>query len=141
MSKSKAYKGMVAHRVQDSKNSSVTKVEYVPAPPCKAKRIFTKCSICGKPMSFRDTAFIPNPVICTQCKDKAANEQRKAIQAEIASRIHCTCKICGKPFYIKAAKAKQLKDAGMALFTTCYSCQQKRKAMTKDVSATNKEGE
>lgn len=135
---SQAFKGMVAHRIQDNKNSSVTRVEYVPAPKSKTTRILTKCSICGKPMSFRPTAIIPDPVVCTQCKEKEAAAKRKAEQAEIASRIHRTCKICGKPFYIKAAKAKQLKEAGMELFTTCYACQQKRKAMTKTIPSVNK---
>lgn len=138
MSKSKAYKGMVARRVQDSKNSSVTLTEYVPAPPCKSKRVFTKCIKCGKPMSFKSASEVPNPVICSQCRNKIAAD---TYTAEIVSRIQRTCKICGKPFYIKAEKAKQLKDAGMELFTTCYACQQKRKAMTKGMPVSNKDGE
>lgn len=116
----------VAVRRKDPSRPSSTIVEYVPAPPSKSNRIVTECSVCHKPMSFK--GLPPVDVRCTQCRDAFYNEEFRRRRAEEATRIHRFCVSCGAHFYIKAAKAAELKAAGLELFTHCYACQKKREA-------------
>jgi hypothetical protein len=135
---SKKHNNLVAHRTQDSKFSSVTATEYVPAPAAFSKtkdstRKLTICEICNKPISFKH--IIPEHPRCRECIEQAnkvaialSRAEKAAKEAEIASRIHKKCRTCSKEFYITAAKAEKMKDLGLELFSTCYACQQVKNA-------------
>ena len=115
-------KGCVARRSKDSKNASVTVVEYIPAPAAKTTRHSYRCSACGKPFSSKFVLPETMANTCTECREKEFKAAEKQRRVEEASRIHRTCRDCGKPFYISAAKAEELEAAGMSLFVRCYAC-------------------
>lgn len=129
MSKSKTSKGVVARRRQDPRNSSVTIVEFVPAPKGKPKGEVRTCSECGKPFTVRDPNIVQT--LCSECLEKPKKEAEKALQLQQLERekkmegaVHLNCITCGKHFYITKSKQEKLKSLGIPLYTECYACQQ-----------------
>lgn len=106
----------VAVSSPDPKNPSVTLVTAVPKPESKSDRVILYCTKCNKPISFEKGEEPQDAVMCKDCMKK-----------EKESRIWRTCKNCGRKFYIKEAKAKQLQDAGLDLFTHCFECGQTKR--------------
>lgn len=142
---SKKNKGHVASRTQDSRYSSVTATEYVPAPApfskAKEKRIVVTCTVCNKPFSSKYNMLLST--VCSDCSNKAAQEvemaRKKAEEAELASRVYKTCKICGNEFYIKASKIEKMSALGLQPFACCYKCQQAKPTTDKTVTVSKSE--